>query len=131
MVLFLDSECEAEQAAKLVPAFAGSFGGPLGELRLILGELMAVERADIRVETVGRRTTLDIGRIVHSETIDQQFPPHGPIVLENGRLSTVLGPRAQVGVAQHFRVGMPGREIDIDVRQRSAMRGPFRYNFQP
>jgi hypothetical protein len=131
VVLFLDQRSSAEQATNLAPAFAGIFGGPLGELRTILGELLAVERAAITVETVGRRTTLDIGLIIHAESVDQTFPPHGPVVLENGRLASVLGPRAQVGVAERFRAGMPGRGIDIDVRQRSAMRGKFRYQFQP
>ena len=131
VVLFLDAQCTQEQADKLASTFSGSFGGPLAELRVLLGELLAVQRAEIRIERVGRRTSLTIDRVVQSETIDLIASSRGVVMLENGRLSEVLSSRAKVATAQHFRVGMPGNGIDIDVRQRSAMRGAFNYDYQP
>jgi hypothetical protein len=47
--------------------------------------------------------------------------------LHSGRLSEVLGPRAEVGRTSVFRIDLGGQSTSIEVAGRAAMRGSFRY----
>ena len=47
--------------------------------------------------------------------------------LHHGRLALVLGPVAEVGTSNAFRVDLGGLGYSIDVKNRSSMRGAFRY----
>jgi hypothetical protein len=129
--IFVDEAASDAEIGVLAPTFAGLRGGPLGDLGRILGELHSVERKAIRVETEGRRTRLTVDRSIEAEA-QTMVGPNGEIMtLANARLSSVLGNPAEVGVASRFRIGMPGTGIDIDLHDRSAMRGAFAYRHNP
>jgi len=96
-----------------------------------MGELLAVEFADIRLKDDGQRTTLTVGRkiVVTGASVTRQ---DGRVTtLHDGRLSDVLGSPAEVGVTSRFKVGLPGRDLDVDLRGRSSMRGSFAYEHRP
>jgi len=51
----------------------------------------------------------------------------GVTELRSGRLSEVLGPRAEVGRSTRFRISLGGQSASIEVSGRAAMRGDFNY----
>jgi hypothetical protein len=131
VVIFVDQGASDEQAALLATTFAGANGGPLGELSELLGDLLAVERAEISTEIEGRRARLTVGRIIELDTALTLGPNGEATSLANARLSSVLGNPASVGLASRLKVGLPANGIDIDLRGRSAMRGSFAYRHAP
>ena len=131
VILFVDEDASDGQASALAAAFSGCMGGPLGELATILGELLEIRRAEIRVEFDGRRAALTVGRILASESSTLVGATGKVTTLSDARLSGVLGSPAEVGMASRFKVGMPGHGMDLELRGRSAMRGAFRYQNNP
>ena len=131
VVIFVDEGATDQQAGLLASTFAGAYGGPLGELSVLLGDLLSVEKAPIKVETEGRRARLTVGRVIDLDTALTVGPNGETTSLSNARLSSVLGNPAHVGLASRLKVGMPGKGIDIDLRGRSAMRGRFDYSHKP
>lgn len=131
VMIFVGDEASDAQASAMAGAFSGRFGGPLGELATLLGELLAVERAPIDVSLGKRRATLSVGRRIAAEATSLVGPDGQATTLANARLSSVLGSPAEVGISQRFKVGLPGRGIDLDLRGRSAMRGAFDYRHAP
>lgn len=131
VVLFVDDRATREQADALVAAFTGSLGGPLQELADLLGELLAVDLTPITLRREGRLTTLTIGRQIRVEGTTSEGPSGLPMTLGNGKLSNVLGTPAEVGESNHFRVGLPMHEMNLDLRGRSTMAGNFSYEHVP
>lgn len=127
VLLYVGEQASGAQAAALSGVFSGRFGGPLGELAALLGELLAVQRVPIAVQLSGRRAQLTVGRRIAATSTSLAGPDGQPTLLANARLSSVLGSPAEVGVSQRFKVGLPGHGIDLDLRGRSAMRGAFDY----
>lgn len=131
VVIFVDEGASVEQTGLLASTFAGAYGGPLGELSQLLGDLLSVDRAEIKVEVDGRRARLTVGRVIELDTALTIGPNGETTTLANARLSSVLGNPASVGLASRLKVGMPGHGLDIDLRGRSAMRGRFDYRHKP
>ena len=131
VMLFVDGDASEKQVTALAGAFTGCYGGPLGELASILGELVGVERASIDVKWGPCGTQLTVGRRIIADGVSSVGSTGDVTHLSDARLSTVLGTPAEVGVSRRFRVALPGHAIDIDVRGRSSMRGKFAYRNDP
>jgi hypothetical protein len=129
VMLFVDHQATPEQTEALVAALSGSLGGPLGELSQLLGELIGVEQADITLQRYGRTTSLTIGRRIQVKGAASVGPTGQTMKLSDGKLSTVLGTPAEIGVSQHFRVGLPAQAMDLDLSGRSTMSGRFSYDY--
>lgn len=127
VMLFVSDSASPAQVTAMAGAFSGRFGGPLGELSVLLGEMLGVERAPIEVQWSAGGAKLTVGRRISADTRSLRDANGEPTRLSNARLSGVLGNPAEVGVSQRFKVGMPGHGIDLDLRGRSAMRGSFDY----
>lgn len=131
VVIFVDEDASAEQTEALVGALSGRYGGPLWELADLLGELLGVERAAIRLDREGVRTRLTVGSGVRVESTLNKGPSGRTTTLADGRLSNVLGSPAEVGVSSRFHIGLPVHAIDLDLRDRSTMSGKFSYEHAP
>jgi hypothetical protein len=127
VMLFVDDDTSEAQAQALAGAFCGRFGGPLGELSSLLGTMLGVERAKIDVQWGTCGSQLTVGRRIAADAVNNVGSTGKVTTLSDGRLSTVLGTPAEVGVARRLRIGLPEQGIDLDLRGRSAMRGHFRY----
>jgi hypothetical protein len=127
VMIFIDERATRQQADAMAAAFSGRLGGPLQQLAAILGELLAVEIAAIDLRREGRLTTLDVGHRIRIEGSTREGPSGRPITLENGRLSDVLGARAEVGASGRFRVGLADHGMEVELRGRSTMSGRFSY----
>jgi hypothetical protein len=131
VMLFVDDAASKEQAEAMAAVFSGRLGGPLRELSVLLGELLGIETSPIEMTFDGNRSRLTVGRRIVAETTASIGSTGEITTLSDGRLSSVLGRTAQVGVSQRLKVGMPGHGIDIDLRGRSSMRGQFSYENSP
>ncbi len=68
--VFVDDEASDEQLDKLVQVFSGQLGGPMGALAPLVGEMLGVERAPIRVESDGVRHSVRVGDVIDFEVED-------------------------------------------------------------
>jgi FtsP/CotA-like multicopper oxidase with cupredoxin domain len=127
VVIFLDERATRQQADAMAAAFSGRLGGPLQQLADILGELLAVETAAIDLRREGRLTTLTVGHHIRIEGSTREGPSGRSVTLNDGRLSDVLGARAEVGASGRFRVGLADHGFEVDLRGRSTMSGRFSY----
>ena len=131
VMLFVSEGASDAQAKALAGAFGGLYGGPLDELGRLLGELVRIERAPIEVELGARHARLTVGRSITAETETLIGPQGEPMTLAGARLSEVLGTPADVGISHRLKAGLPELGIDLDLRDRSAMRGVFAYRHTP
>ncbi len=131
VMIFVDAKASDREVDVLAAAFAGLLGGPLGELAVILGEILSVERMPIEITSEGRRSHMTVGRTIEADTYVLVGATGQNTTLSQARLSVVLGDPAEVGVASRLKVGMPGQGIDFDLRGRSAIRGSFHYQHDP
>jgi hypothetical protein len=131
VMIFVSEDANDAQATALAGAFSGLYGGPLDELGRILGELVRIERAPIEVELGERYARLTVGRRVTAETETLIGPQHEPMTLAGARFSEVLGSPAEVGVSLRLKASLPELGIDLDLKDRSAMRGAFAYRHAP
>ncbi|MFC0341186.1 DUF1326 domain-containing protein [Paracoccus niistensis] len=131
VLLFVDDGAGDKEARLLVGTFSGIFGGPLGDLGRILGTLLGAARAKIELDLSGRRARLSVGRVIAAESTPVIGATGRATQLSDARLSAVLGDPAEVGVARSLKVALPWHGLDIDLRERSAMRGPFAYTHDP
>jgi hypothetical protein len=127
VMLFVDDTASDAQVEALAGAFSGRFGGPLGELSPLLGALLGVERAKIDVQWSACASQLSVGRRIMVDAVNNIGSTGKITTLSDGRLATVLGTPAEVGVSRRLRIGLQEQGLDLDVRGRSAMRGHFRY----
>jgi hypothetical protein len=131
VLIFVDEDASPEAAKVLAEAVTGLLGGPLGELARLLGKLIAVEYAEIRLDTDGHQTSLSVGRKIVVAGSSLTAPDGRVTTLSDARLSDVLGSPSEVGVTRRFRVALPGHGLDVDLRGRSSMRGAFSYTHRP
>ena len=68
--VFVDEQASDEQAGKLVQAFGGQLGGPMGALAPLVGEMRGVERARIDIDDDGLRHRVRAGDAIDFEIED-------------------------------------------------------------
>ncbi|MPZ34713.1 MAG: DUF1326 domain-containing protein [Rhodospirillales bacterium] len=129
--LFVSEDADDAQVQALAGAFGGLYGGPLGELGNILGDLVGVARAPIEIDFAQRRAKLTVGRSIAVDTKTILGPNDEPMTLAGAKLSNVLGTPAEVGESLRLKVSLPALGVQLDLQGRSAMRGRFGYRHQP
>ncbi|WP_062349675.1 DUF1326 domain-containing protein [Herbidospora yilanensis] len=127
VTLFVDDGADDAQFAALATTFTGGNGGPLGELGRLMGALREASRAPISLTTQDDHLSVTVGRMVSGAGTVVRGGDGAITELRSGRLSEVLGPRAEVGNTSAFRVDLGGQAASVQVTGRAAMRGPFRY----
>jgi len=128
VTLFVDDGADDEQFAALAETFTGGNGGPLGELGRLMGVLQGALRVPIGLSTEGDHLSITVGRMVSGDGAVLRGGRDDEVTeLRNGRLSGVLGPRAEVGRSSTFRIDLGAQAASIEVAGRAAMRGSFRY----
>ncbi|MFI6743499.1 DUF1326 domain-containing protein [Nonomuraea sp. NPDC050451] len=127
VTLFVDDDADDAQFTALASAFTGGYGGPLGELGRLMGVLREAARAPISLTTQDDHLSVTVGRMVSGDGSVMRGGDGAVTELRSGRLSEVLGPRAEVGTTSNFRINLGGQASSVQVAGRAAMRGPFRY----
>lgn len=127
VTLFVDEDASDYQFRALTTTFTGGNGGPLGELSRLMGALREAIRAPISMSTQGDHLSITVGRMISGDASVLRSADGAAIELRNGRLSEVLGPRAEVGSSSAFRIDLGAQAPSIEVAGRAAMRGSFIY----
>ncbi len=127
--VFVDDGASPEQFDALVRVFTGGAGGPLGELAPLMGRLRTASRAPIELTSIGNNLSVTVGRVIRGDAAMLVGPDGKTTELRHGRLSAVLGDRAEVGRSSTFRIDL-GPQLAVEVRGRAAMRGAFSYEFR-
>ncbi|AVZ71009.1 hypothetical protein SLUN_00805 [Streptomyces lunaelactis] len=127
VTLFVDDGADDAQFTALASTFTGGYGGPLRELGRLMGVLREATRAPISLTTQDDHLSVTVGRMVSGAGSVMRGGDGAVTELRSGRLSEVLGPRAEVGSTSTFRIDLGGQASSVQVAGRAAMRGPFRY----
>lgn len=125
--LYIDERVSDFQYDALADVFTGKAGGPLAELGTLMGVLRGIERAAITIAFQGHYASLTVDSRISGDSRVLIGADNEITELHHGRLAVVLGPVAEVGTSAAFRIDLGGRGNSIDVKNRSSMRGPFRY----
>ena len=107
VVRFIDEKATDEQMAAILDAYRGNLGGPLADLAGLIGEEVAVERAQIVHEIRDGRGTLLIGDAVSAEMAPFLAADGTTTTLRDSLFSTVPGSPAYVGRADHSPSASP------------------------
>jgi hypothetical protein len=111
--VFIDAQATDEQTGKLVQAFSGQLGGPMGNLAPLIGEMLGVERARIEVHHDGLQHSVRIGDAIDFEIED--IVPFGIETGEPVRFSGMGHPVASdltMAEAQRSRINAFGIEYE-------------------
>jgi hypothetical protein len=68
--VFIDDTASAAQFDRLVEVFSGQLGGPMAGLAPLIGQMLGVERATIRVDDDGLRHSVRVGDAIDFEIED-------------------------------------------------------------
>ena len=130
-VMFVDDEASEEQAQAIVDTFSGKFGGPLGDLAQLIGELRAVVRAPISHKVEDGRGTLRLGDgMVVAEMEPYRGPDGSVTTLQNSLFSTVPGSPAWVSKASRFAVDLPDYGWTYEFEGRNAIQSDWTIDFR-
>jgi hypothetical protein len=126
-VLIVDEKATPQQEEAILSVYTGELGGPLEDLSRLIGEIVAVERAPITFQVEQGKGTLKIGRSVEAEMEPYRGPSGQVTTLNESIFSTIPGSPAYVARASHWRARQPALGFDIDLKDRNAIQGSFRF----
>jgi len=127
VVLIVDKRANDAQRDALTEAFTGGLGGPLGELRAMLGSLVGRRSSRIEVDWNETKPAVKIGKAVRV-AVETKIGPSGRVTaLTDSAMAATLGPHALVGLSTELRLALGEEGMDIDVKGRNANLGWFSY----
>lgn len=126
-VVFVDQRATPEQQEALLNVWTGKLGGPVADLAQLIGEVGAVERADIAFEVQEGKGTLQIGQSVRAELAPLLGATGQPTTLLDPVIPVIPGSPVYLGRASSVRANAPNHGFDIDIQGHSAAQGSFRF----
>ena len=88
--VFVNDEATDEQLDKLIQVFSGQLGGPMGALAPLIGDMLGVERAPIRIDDDGLLHSVLVGDVIDFQV--QDIVPFGVESGEPVRFSGMFHP---------------------------------------
>lgn len=70
--ILVDDRCGEGQQAALLSVFTGQLGGPIADLAVLIGEVVAVQRVPITFYLVGGKGYLTIGEVAEARVTPQR-----------------------------------------------------------
>ncbi|MBN1527791.1 MAG: DUF1326 domain-containing protein [Thermoleophilaceae bacterium] len=128
-LVFVDQDASDEQADALLAAFGGDAGGPLADLAQLIGERVAVERAEIRHEIVDGAGTLTVGDKIHCAMHPYVGPDGSTTKLLDSIFSTVPGSPAYVAKADSQRVDIPEHGYAWSYEGKNAIQSDWKIDY--
>jgi len=123
-VVYVDSNATDQQYEALLKVYTGKLGGPVADLVQLIGEVVAVERANIDFLIDEGKGTIRIGAGISAEMIPFEGPT-GKSTLCDTVFSTVPGAPAYVGKALDYKMHQPLLGLDVNLQGHNAIQGSF------
>jgi hypothetical protein len=124
----VDDDATDEQYDALVAAFGGEFGGPLGDLASLIGEVVAIKRAPITIDVTEGTGSLTIGDLVDAEMAAYQSHFGNATNLQESLSASHPGAPAYISKAGKYerrteQYGIP----DVDLEGHNAVQAMFHF----
>ena len=128
VALFVDDGASDEQQQALVDLWSGKFGGPVGDLAQLVGEVVAVERVPITYEIQEGHGTIKIGSVAEAVMEPYRGPTGQVTTLNESIFSTIPGSPAWVAKASKYvrKTSKYGLR-DTNLEGHNAIQGTFRF----
>src|SRR5262249_23137820 len=125
VALYLDQGCSDTQQEKILNVCSGKLGGPIADFAKLIGDIVSVERTQIRFDVEGGRGTLTVGDVSHSELEPYKGADGSTTTLANTIFSTVPGAPVFVGKATRYRSQHPALGHNLDISGHNALQSTF------
>lgn len=130
VAMFVDENASEAQERALLRAWRGELGGPLADLAGLVGEVVAVERAQIVFTVEEGKGTLKIGSgmtpVVEATMASYVGATGEPTTLVDSIFSTIPGSPAYVSKAATYRRTSSKYGLDdVDLQNHNAIQGSF------
>jgi len=129
LVIFIDAKASDEQKQAILDAYSGKLGGPLADLAGLIGEVIAVESAEMEHSIVGGTGRLRIEGVLEAEVAPYRGVDGTITTLRDSLFSTVPGSPAWVGKAALNRVTLPKYGFEWSYEGRNAIQAEYRMEF--
>jgi hypothetical protein len=129
VVDFVDSKGSADQQRALFDVFHGKYGGPLGDLAGLVGEVKAEVAANIKHEVRGGEGTLIVEGVVEAHMQPFRAADGTISTLRDSLFSTVPGSPAWVGKASKLKVTLPKYNFNWEYEGRNAIQAEYKIAF--
>ena len=126
VAMFVDAKATPEQKDALVGALTGKLGGPLADLAGLVGEVVAIESAEIMHEIEDGAGTLRVGDFVYSQMEPYRSGDGTITTLRDSIFSTVPGSPAYVSKSAINRVNLPQYGMVWEFEGRNAIQADYR-----
>lgn len=129
VIVFVDSKASTEQRDAILAAFTGKLGGPLADLAGLIGEVIAVESADIEHTVVNGAGHVRVANALDAEMAPFRAADGTITTLRDSIFSTVPGSPAYVSKASHHTVTLPQYGFEWEFEGRNATQADYRMEF--
>jgi hypothetical protein len=129
LTMFIDASASERQRDAIVAAYSGKLGGPLADLAALIGEVKAVEAADIEHSIKGGAGKLRIEGVLEAEMEPFRSGDGTVTTLRDSVFSTVPGSPAWVGKAKYNRVTLPKYGYEWSFEGRNAIQADYKMEF--
>ncbi len=127
VVVYVDERASAEQEKALLDVYTGKLGGDVADLAGLVGEVVAVERAQFSVDIEDGKGTLRIGNDIEAE-IEPYIGHSGKVTaLYEAVFSTIPDSPSYVSKAPVYKATKPELGIEVDLQDHNAISGNFRF----
>jgi hypothetical protein len=126
VVVLLDENAGPEQEAALVDVFTGKAGGPVADVAALVGEIVDLQRVPITFDITEGTGRLEAGPV--RADIESLTGATGlPTVLTETAFSSIPGSPAYVARSRSYTAEVPALGISLDIADRNAVQGAFRF----
>jgi hypothetical protein len=124
--LFVDDRATEQQEKVLVDAWSGNLGGPLADMRKLIGDVVAVKRTPITFELQEGAGTLLIGGVAEAVMVPYRDSGGRVTTLRDSIFSNIPGSPAYVSKASRYKRTTKSLGLkDVDLQNHNAIQGKF------
>lgn len=130
VVVLIDENATPEQEAALVEVFTGKAGGPVADVAGLVGEIVDLQRVPITFDITEGTGRFEAGPV--RADIESLAGATGlPTVLADTAFSSIPGSPAYVARSTSYTADLPALDISLDISDRNAVQGDFRFEHAP
>ncbi|HVE64159.1 MAG TPA: DUF1326 domain-containing protein [Mycobacteriales bacterium] len=129
LVMYVDASADEAQKDAIVRLYKGELGGPIADLAGLIGEVVAVESAEIVHQLSEGNGTLRIDGVLDAEMAPYRGADGTVTTLRDSLFSTVPGSPAWVGKASKLIVTLPQYGMEWSYEGTNAIQADYQIEF--